>query len=105
MPDHLGTISPTLVGTKPDQLDTKAQFLLAPPRVAAPPEHISPTSSCWRNGGSGSRSRGTAEKLKIWSPAPGSAQFYGEIGTSTVEQLRPPNPIHDRNLNSFAGLH
>ncbi|KZV30204.1 hypothetical protein F511_35226 [Dorcoceras hygrometricum] len=37
--------------------------------------------------------------------APGSDQFHGEIGTSTVEQLRPPNLVHDRNLNSFVGLH
>ncbi|KZV49692.1 hypothetical protein F511_23649 [Dorcoceras hygrometricum] len=43
----------------------------------------------------------TESHLKL---APGSDQFHGEIGTLTVEQLRPPNPVHDRNLNSFVGI-
>ncbi|KZV28623.1 hypothetical protein F511_38454 [Dorcoceras hygrometricum] len=34
--------------------------------------------------------------------APGSDQSHKEIDTSAVEQLRPPNPIHDRNL--LAGM-
>ncbi|KZV34401.1 hypothetical protein F511_13419 [Dorcoceras hygrometricum] len=64
-------------------------------------------TTIWRSGGSGCCSQGAAEELKIWSPgtAPGSDQFHEEIGTSTVVQLRPPNPVHDRSLNSFAGLH
>ncbi|KZV26642.1 hypothetical protein F511_34897 [Dorcoceras hygrometricum] len=37
--------------------------------------------------------------------APGFDQFHGEIGTSTIERLRPPNPVHDQNLNSFADLY
>ncbi|KZV21963.1 hypothetical protein F511_41455 [Dorcoceras hygrometricum] len=36
--------------------------------------------------------------------APGSDQFHEEIGTSTVDRFQPPNPIHDRNINSFAGI-
>ncbi|KZV38790.1 hypothetical protein F511_26774 [Dorcoceras hygrometricum] len=51
--------------------------------------------SCWRSGGSGSRSRGTAE-------APGSDQFHEEIDTSTVGGCRSPNPVHDLNHNSFS---
>ncbi|KZV18971.1 hypothetical protein F511_26985 [Dorcoceras hygrometricum] len=37
--------------------------------------------------------------------APGSDQFHYGIGTSTVEQLQPRNPIHNQNLNSFVGLY
>ncbi|KZV43746.1 hypothetical protein F511_43294 [Dorcoceras hygrometricum] len=37
-------------------------------------------------------------RCDLRAAAPGADQFHKEIDTSTVEQLRPHNSVHDRNL-------